>query len=693
MFSRSATARLARDLKQLQKEPLVGANAAPSEDDMSLWNAVIHVPLELNQSQVVAPLHFRIDFPSDYPNAAPNVGFSVSFPFRIGASYVQSSGRLQGCQVLCLDLLGNFANVHTEWKSSVGSGWSPAYSVTTLLVNLQSVLLPAGEDLSTLERQKLLNDCLTFEAKHPERMCVVLSATDFMQQLQQQNEKKQEEAFRLRLEAIRLSSDQVDVALAFAEEANLRSNALFMDRLAFLMEAAAAAQHSTSTLSTSNSITSSTQEKEQQGATCSNPSDTSKYITEVEVAEAAEAAEAGAAKDKLAEAKPAEPAKAEPAEAAEAKPAEAKPAEAKPAEVKPAEAKPAEAKPAEANPAEAKPAEAEAAEAVDTNIVCYSTKLLYTETMLGYGIHVTRQGMQVNLSTPAELLSVVAFDEGLRQSTLKLPFEAFLPAFINPKHSCTSQDWVTRLQQVVHALGKHYNCKNLNESALAVFPKLINTLLVEIMSPATPKSMALAYFEALLSFWRTFYFLMVRVPAMAQACCERLHAFTTDEAQRLKAVTPDVGALFALFACCPSKQPSFQDFIAAYVDEAYVRSALYWMKDHTQLTSQALFSATTVGRNIAMFQSMFVRSIIGPNPAKAANEMDASNGKMTARLEVLQNEWRAYLDKTKTWDVYFRRLGLHGSIGKPICDDIPSWAQQCIARAKARGPAYTGKRR
>ena len=652
MFSRSATARLARDLKQLQKEPLVGANAAPSEDDISLWNAVIHVPLELNQSQVVAPLHFRIDFPSDYPNAAPNVGFSVSFPFRIGASYVQSSGRLQGCQVLCLDLLGNFANVHTEWKSSVGSGWSPAYSVTTLLVNLQSVLLPAGEDLSTLERQKLLNDCLTFEAKHPERMCVVLSATDFMQQLQQQNEKKQEEAFRLRLEAIRLSSDQVDVALAFAEEANLRSNALFMDRLAFLMEAAAAAQHSTSTLSTSNSITSSTQEKEHQGATCSNPSDTSKYITE--------AAEAGAAKDKLAEAKPAEPAKAEPAEA---------------------------------KPAEAEAAEAEAAEAVDTNIVCYSTKLLYTETMLGYGIHVTRQGMQVNLSTPAELLSVVAFDEGLRQSTLKLPFEAFLPAFINPKHSCTSQDWVTRLQQVVHALGKHYNCKNLNESALAVFPKLINTLLVEIMSPDTPKSMAIAYFEALLSFWRTFYFLMVRVPAMAQACCERLHAFTTDEAQRLKAVTPDVGALFALFACCPSKQPSFQDFIAAYVDEAYVRSALYWMKDHTELTSQALFSATTVGRNIAMFQSMFVRFIIGPNPAKAANEMDASNGKMTARLEVLQNEWRAYLDKTKTWDVYFRRLGLHGSIGKPICDDIPIWAQQCIARAKARGPAYTGKRR
>lgn len=44
------------------------------------------------------------------------------------------------CQVICLDVLGNFDFVHTEWKQTVGSGWSPAYTVTTLLLQLQSVL-------------------------------------------------------------------------------------------------------------------------------------------------------------------------------------------------------------------------------------------------------------------------------------------------------------------------------------------------------------------------------------------------------------------------------------------------------------------------------------------------------------------------------------------------------------------------
>ena len=130
---RTAIKRLQRDFQQLQKEPLVGANAEPT-DDISLWNGVIQVPLVIDGKEVAAPLHFRIDFPAAYPNEAPNVGFSTDFPYNMGASYTQPDGRLAGCKVVCLDLLGNFAYIHTEWKASEGSGWSPAYGVSTLLV-------------------------------------------------------------------------------------------------------------------------------------------------------------------------------------------------------------------------------------------------------------------------------------------------------------------------------------------------------------------------------------------------------------------------------------------------------------------------------------------------------------------------------------------------------------------------------
>merc|ERR1719375_1659623 len=91
---------------------------------------------------VTVPLHFLIDFPADYPQSAPNIGFSFEFEYRGGAQYIMPNGRLKGKKVICLDVLGNFGDYHREWKNSVGSGWSPAYTVTTLLVQLRR--LPQG---------------------------------------------------------------------------------------------------------------------------------------------------------------------------------------------------------------------------------------------------------------------------------------------------------------------------------------------------------------------------------------------------------------------------------------------------------------------------------------------------------------------------------------------------------------------
>jgi ubiquitin-protein ligase len=136
------------DLKRIQDEPIPLANAGPSSDaDLSLWNGVIGCEMEVTHiGLVTVPLHFLIDFPSDYPASAPNIGFSFEFGYRSGASYTEQSGRLKGKKVICLDILGNFGHVHTEWKSTVGSGWSPAYTVSTLLIQLQSVLCNLGTE-------------------------------------------------------------------------------------------------------------------------------------------------------------------------------------------------------------------------------------------------------------------------------------------------------------------------------------------------------------------------------------------------------------------------------------------------------------------------------------------------------------------------------------------------------------------
>eukprot|EP00435_Cladocopium_sp_Y103_P060335 s288_g22.t1 len=153
ILSSAAKKRILSDLKHLQEEPIPLAAAAPCSDDISLWNGIIGTQMEVTHiGFVTVPLHFLIEFPCDYPSSAPKIGFSFEFEYRGGASYIMREGRLVGKKVICLDVLGNFDFVHTEWKQTVGSGWSPAYTVTTLLIQLQSVLSDLGDNMSQKER-------------------------------------------------------------------------------------------------------------------------------------------------------------------------------------------------------------------------------------------------------------------------------------------------------------------------------------------------------------------------------------------------------------------------------------------------------------------------------------------------------------------------------------------------------------
>jgi len=172
--------RLLADLKRLHEEPVPLAAAAPvSDEDLTLWNGVIGVNMQVTHfDSITVPLHFLIDFPWDYPQSAPNIGFSFEFRYSGGAEYVMPDGRLKGKKVICLDILGNFGGIHTEWKQTVGSGWSPAYSVTTLLIQLQSVLCDVGEKMSQRERDTTYQSAMGFAERNPSAMLELLDEED-----------------------------------------------------------------------------------------------------------------------------------------------------------------------------------------------------------------------------------------------------------------------------------------------------------------------------------------------------------------------------------------------------------------------------------------------------------------------------------------------------------------------------------
>lgn len=155
--------RIQKDIKELETSPLPGADAVPDESDLTFWHGNILIPLTIGGKLCSAPIHFMIEVPEDYPKSAPSVGFLHSFPYNMGASMTISKGRLIDLFTLCLNILGNFNFVHTEWKEQVGEGWSPSMTISTVLIQLQSILnvMDTENNMSEAQKKELYNKLLS----------------------------------------------------------------------------------------------------------------------------------------------------------------------------------------------------------------------------------------------------------------------------------------------------------------------------------------------------------------------------------------------------------------------------------------------------------------------------------------------------------------------------------------------------
>ncbi|CAJ1433999.1 unnamed protein product [Effrenium voratum] len=172
--------------------------------------------------------------------------------------------------------------------------------------------------------------------------------------------------------------------------------------------------------------------------------------------------------------------------------------------------------------------------------------------MLGVGV--SRQGK--NLGTAAELLSKEAYDGGLRQNTNKSSFEFFLPVWINEAHAAANPQWKSELSKQVNLIGSSvFAAKDEDGAIMEVFPRLINQMIVEMMRPDASKSAAIATFEALCNFWRTFRWLVDTRPALRSKAGNSLTRFVWEEARRHKDQCPDLGALLVLFTVLQATLP------------------------------------------------------------------------------------------------------------------------------------------
>ncbi len=124
----AAVKRLMQDLAELQQSPVPAVSAAPLDDNMLEWHCNF-----LFDDTVY---HLILFFPARYPYVSPSAEFvPKGFRFVGGAT---KDGK-KGVQI-CLSIFSDFANYHTEWADEKSAGWSPGYTVQTVLLNLVSFM-------------------------------------------------------------------------------------------------------------------------------------------------------------------------------------------------------------------------------------------------------------------------------------------------------------------------------------------------------------------------------------------------------------------------------------------------------------------------------------------------------------------------------------------------------------------------
>jgi len=134
-MSTSARKRLMRDFKRLQNDPPQGVQAAPLDNNVMVWHAVIFGPDD-TPWEVLSFIHLitiscvysckltskggtfklLLEFTEEYPNKPP----SVKFLSKIFHPNVYATGKI------CLDILQN--------------QWSPIYDIAAILTSIQSLL-------------------------------------------------------------------------------------------------------------------------------------------------------------------------------------------------------------------------------------------------------------------------------------------------------------------------------------------------------------------------------------------------------------------------------------------------------------------------------------------------------------------------------------------------------------------------
>eukprot|EP00730_Choanoeca_flexa_P010651 TRINITY_DN1950_c0_g1_i1.p1 TRINITY_DN1950_c0_g1~~TRINITY_DN1950_c0_g1_i1.p1 ORF type:complete len:651 (+),score=140.42 TRINITY_DN1950_c0_g1_i1:226-2178(+) len=147
-----ADKRLLKDLKGIRKANTSLFAVHLHAENLREWHINFFPPAAYGNIAV----HAIFSFADDFPQSPPSATFPTDVRYQLGLQ--TSEGEL------CLSILSNFTDYHTEWESS-SQAWSPSYTMHDVLLSIYSVLFDesahSANDISAIRQAAKTYVCRT----------------------------------------------------------------------------------------------------------------------------------------------------------------------------------------------------------------------------------------------------------------------------------------------------------------------------------------------------------------------------------------------------------------------------------------------------------------------------------------------------------------------------------------------------
>ena len=521
-------------------------------------------------------IHMELTFPESYPNSPPSASFYTEIPYHGGATKRDDQGRIQ----LCLNILADFAHVHTEWEHDKdASGWSSAYTVHTILLNLQAFLLdvPNRKDATTT---RFIDTCSAFvcpDCGHTGR-----SPHTWVPPLRVADEVAPAAAEMAVVVEALVKQIKTDQPSLFAGLGAAEARAAFSDALV----RAIAAEHA------------------------KDSSDDSPHSA--------------------------------------------------------------------------------ALRAIREALTCYVTRSSWRDEVLGFGVSVTNREM----TSPCELLSKTAWEDGTRMSVYREPITHFLPLYIDSEHAAKSIALMgPALQSMCGASGPDAECY----SAMHVLPKLMNSMIVAVMNGESHAS--IKFLDGFCMFHRVLLHFALTRPEVAKRIKAEVSKFQQlDPRLREKASVPNLGEWLCYLTVSDVR---WADVVSAYLDENFDRNVRWYLQTYPELADPfvdqgrvaKVWAATKVSRTLLQFQVFFLSKIARPDALtleQVAERYDSMHGRVDDTLkQELQDKCNQLKgdDGGANWSEFFADVGLP-SRAQP---EMLAWLQRSVENSARKRYHEKGK--